>query len=68
MEYKKGDKVIKFGCAEIYYGMLVSLSRWGKEHRGNRMLKSITLNSGVTMTIDEINKVLEYRKYVMENT
>lgn len=63
-EYKKGSSIVKFGCAEIPLGMLYNLiAEWGYSS-GNRKIVSFTLNSGVTFTKDDAQKVIDYVRYI----
>lgn len=63
-KYEKGSKTIDFGCAKISHAMLCYISNGAKPTDGNRSIKSITLDSGVTMTIEKIEKVLDYVRKV----
>lgn len=60
--YSKGDRVVKFGCAAIAVDMLMLLSR-PESHSpivGNRKIKSITLCSDVSLTIEQIKDITTY--------
>jgi hypothetical protein len=51
---------VKFGCAEFSAKSLRHLHSSVKYFGGNRSIKSVTLDSGVTITAEQINEIVEY--------
>jgi hypothetical protein len=69
MEYKKNDLVATFGCAKISISFLLDVSRMmAEDYEGNRKLDKIVLDSGVTLTKDDVKNILDYRKFVEVNS
>jgi hypothetical protein len=65
--YKKGDSCVVYGndCAHISWRMLKDVFE-SSNVIGNRKIKSITLDSGVSITMEQIGEILEYVKFVNE--
>ena len=58
----EGD-IISFGCAKFNVNQFRSIEAFNNFHiSSNRKIKSITLDSGVTLTIEDITKILERLK------
>lgn len=53
-----GD-VVKYGSAEISIELLESVVAVNKTDKGNRKIKSIILDSGVVVTVDQIKEILK---------
>jgi hypothetical protein len=68
--YKKGDECVVYGdnCAKIstYLLKMVNNANYENHTGSNRLLKSITLYSGVSITMDQIGEILDYVKFVNE--
>jgi hypothetical protein len=68
MEYKKGNDIVTFGCANISILMLRDVfNAMTKTRVGNRGFDRIVLNSGVTLTEKNIKDILDYVQFVDEN-
>ena len=60
-EYKSGHTSVVFGCAHISIRLLRGvLKLMEEEFTGNRQLDKIVLNSGVTLTKDDVKNILKY--------
>lgn len=69
-EYTKNDSVIKFGCASIGIQLLRSAYKLLSpyvENGGNRTVSSITLNSGRTLTMEQIDQILKHVRKINGN-
>jgi hypothetical protein len=66
--YKKKDIVVVYGndCAKLSVPMLDLVHRSNSHDDGNRSIKSITLDSGVSITMGQIGEILDYVKFVNE--
>lgn len=65
MTYTKGDNVVTFGCAKLSIKMLAKASELTKERGdGNRVIQSVTLDSGVPINASELNEILDYVRAV----
>ena len=55
--------IISFGCAKFHKAQFMTLDNFNDCYPcSNRKIKSITLDSGVTLTIEDITKILERLK------
>ena len=61
IETDRGD-VIKFGCAEFHKNFFgdILYCHENYEGMGNRKIKSITLDSGVEITVEQLKEVVDY--------
>jgi hypothetical protein len=64
MVYTKGQNVVSFGCAQISVHILTLLTETLSPRTGNRTVKSITLDSGVSINHAEIREILDYVEVV----
>jgi hypothetical protein len=63
--YGKNDLTVLYGYAIISISMLKEVFQ-ANNLVGDRKIKSITLDSGVSITMDQIGEILEYVKFVNE--
>ena len=52
--------ILKYGCAEFNIENIIELYTSLTTLKGNRSIKSITLDSDVTITIDELKQIVDY--------
>jgi hypothetical protein len=64
MKYTNGNKCIEFGCAKISIAMLAYISNSKPLHEGNRKIQSVTLDSGVKITVKQIEEIFNYMKHI----
>ena len=65
--YKSGDFTVKFGCAEISMTLVNDIvDLYKRVWKGNRKLASITLDSGKTLTIAQLQSIQDYVRAVEE--
>ena len=66
--YKSGDFTVKFGCAEISTTLVNDIVDlfYKRVWKGNRKLASITLDSGKTLTIAQLQSIQDYVRAVEE--
>jgi hypothetical protein len=64
MKHEKETQKIEFGCAYFSRWQFRCIQEFNEadSNRSNRKIKSITLDSGVTITMEEIEKILEATK------
>lgn len=62
--YKKGNKTVNFGCAQISIVQLCHVSNSLNPTNGNRTIQSITLDSGVVITTKQIGDIFKYIDYI----
>lgn len=68
MEYKKGDLIATFGCAKISTSFIRDVSRMmAEDYKGNRKLDKIVLDSGVTLSKDDVSNIVKYVDFVNKN-
>lgn len=60
-KYEKGERTVKFGCAKIAIELFDDAKDiMNAAYNGNRMVSKIVLDSGVTITREEVEKTLKY--------